>query len=135
VWIQRILEKNMNVLVDSFGWIEYFGEGPLVNKYKPYIEKANPETHITPTIVIYEVYKRLKIKVSEEIALKAIAHILTYTKLVPLNDNLALGSAEKSIKYKLAMADSIVKTTAEYFGAQLITSDPDFKGLENVVLL
>ena len=42
------------ILVDSGGWIEYFGEGTLADKYAAIIENANKEEIVTPTIVIYE---------------------------------------------------------------------------------
>jgi hypothetical protein len=48
------------ILIDSYGWIEYFTEGPLVNEYAAYVEKANSETYVTPTIVVYEVYKKTR---------------------------------------------------------------------------
>lgn len=104
----------MNVLIDSFGWIEYFGEGPLAGKYAKYIEKANQREYFTPSIVIYEVYKKIKKEKSEEKALEACAYILAYTSIVYLTEKIALEAAEN---------------------AEVITGDPHFKGIENVEFL
>lgn len=121
-------------LIDSFGWIEYFSDGPLASKYAPYVEDVNENNTVTPTVVIYEVYKRLKKEKGEQVALEAYAQI-TRSKLVPLDDALALGAADTSLKTGLAMADAIVFTTAKSFSADLVTSDPDLKGLEGVHLV
>ena len=45
-------------LVDSSGWIEFFTDGPLAAQYSKYLK--DPAKVITPSIVIYEVYKKIK---------------------------------------------------------------------------
>jgi predicted nucleic acid-binding protein len=121
-------------LIDSYGWIEYFSDGPLAKKYADYIEDMNENNTVTPTVVVYEVYERLKKEKGEQTALEAYAQI-TRTKLVPLDDALALTAADTSLKMDLAMADAIVFTIAKTFSADLVTSDPDFKGLDGVRLI
>lgn len=121
-------------LIDSYGWIEYFSDGPLAKKYAPYIEDVSENNAVTPTIVVYEVYKRLKKEKGEQVALEAYAQ-MTRSKLVPLDDALALSAADTSLKIGLAMADSIIFTTARNFSADLVTSDPDLKGLDGVQLI
>lgn len=122
-------------MIDSFGWIEYFGEGALVEKYARYIEKANREEYYTPSIVLYEVYKKIKREGSEEKALEAYAYILAYTSIVPLTGDLAVEAAEISLKRGLSMADAIIKATAERHKAKVVTGDKHFKGLEGVELI
>jgi len=121
-------------LIDSYGWIEYFSDGPLAKKYAAYIEDVNENNTVTPTVVVYEVYKRLKKEKGEQVALEAYAQI-TRSKLVPLDDALALTAADTSLKMGLAMADAIVFTTAKTYSADLLTSDRDFKGLDGVRLI
>jgi hypothetical protein len=60
----------MNV-VDSSGWPEYFADGPNADFFAPTIE--NVRELITPSIVLYEVFKRILQQRSEDDALKAIA--------------------------------------------------------------
>ena len=124
-----------NVLIDSSGWIEYFREGPLIEKYAPYILKADPKTHITPSIVLYEVYKKIKKEQDEERALEAYGYILAYTKTVPLTEDIAIEAADVSLGEGLSMADAIIRATANKFNAKVVTGDRHFKGLTDVVYI
>ena len=119
------------ILIDSYGWIEYFAEGPLADKYAPFIEEANAENAVTPTVVIYEVYRKIKGLRGEEKALEAYAQI-SRTKIVELTPHLSLEAADISLKLGLGMADSIIVATAKVYNAQIITSDKHLKGIENV---
>lgn len=119
------------ILIDSYGWIEYFAEGPLADEYAPFIEKVTAENAVTPTIVIYEVYRKIKGLKGEEKALEAYAQI-SRTKIVELTPHLSLEAADISLKLGLGMADSIIVATAKAYNAQIITSDKHLKGIENV---
>lgn len=120
------------ILVDSFGWIEYLAEGQLAERYEEYL--ANLAEVVTPTIVLYEVYKRLKRERKEEEALLVIAQIMK-TKVVPLSEEIALLAAGISLKHTLPMADAIVYATAMKETCPVVTSDPHFKGLKDVIYL
>ncbi len=122
----------MNVLVDSCGWIEYFTSGALADKYEQYIANANKRTHFTPTIVLYEVYKRVKLELGEERALEACARIIAHTTTVPLDERLALEAADVSSRHELSMADAIIKASAERCGAHVVTSDEHLGKLDGV---
>lgn len=126
---------KVNVLIDSYGWIEYFGDGQLAEKYARYIEKANTENYITPSVVLYEVYKKIKKEKNEEKALEAYAYIVTYTKISPLDERISINAAEKSLELGLGMADSIIIATAEYNNAKIVTSDKHLKELESVLYI
>ena len=120
------------ILVDSFGWIEYLAEGRLAERYGEYL--TNLAEVITPTIVLYEVYKKLRRERKEEEALLVIAQIMK-TRIVPLTEEIALSTAEISLKHTLPMADAIVYATARKEACPVVTSDPHFKGLEDVIYL
>jgi predicted nucleic acid-binding protein len=129
-------QKNKDIfIIDSYGWIEYFSEGKAAKEYAKFIEKANPQNYISPTIVLYEVYKKILSVYNEEKAMEAAAHIKYATKLVELTDNLAISAAEISLKRKIPMADAIILTTAKNFNAKVITSDNHFKGLDSVIFI
>jgi len=119
------------ILIDSYGWIEYFGEGPLANSYAAFIENADERGTVTPTIVIYEVYKKIKSAKSEEKALEAYAQ-MSRTKIVDSTSSLCLEAADISMKLGLGMADSIVVATAKTYNAQIVTSDQHLKKIERV---
>ncbi len=119
-------------LVDSSGWIEYFANGPLAEPYSEYLGKS--EELITPTIVLYEVYKKLKGAIDEEHALLA-ASQMEKTRIVPLTESIAYQAADLSLIHKIPMADAIVYATALSHNARVITSDADFKNLPKVLFL
>jgi len=119
------------ILIDSYGWIEYFANGPLAESYATFIEEANAENTITPTVVIYEVYKRIKSVKGEQKALEAYAQ-MSQTKIVELTSPISLKAADISITLDLGMADSIVVATAKAYNAEIVTSDEHLKSLEGV---
>jgi predicted nucleic acid-binding protein len=120
------------ILVDSSGWIEYFTGGANANKYGGYLEQTSQV--VTPTVVLYEVYKIVKRERTEEEALLAAAQIQK-TRLIPLSESLALAAADVSLEFRLAMADSVVYATARTEDAELVTSDGDLRGLPGVTYL
>ncbi len=122
----------MKTLVDSSGWIEFFSDGPLAGQYASYLLPS--AQLVTPTLVVYEVYKKIKRECGEETALLAVAR-LNATEVVPLTTPLALIAADLSLKHSLAMADAVIYATACDREARLITSDADLKNLPGVVYL
>jgi predicted nucleic acid-binding protein len=60
---------------------------------------------------------------------------MTKTKIVPLTEEISLLAAEMSLKHSLPMADAIVYATAIREACPVATSDPHFRGLEDVVYL
>lgn len=118
------------ILVDSCGWLEYFSGGPLADTYEQYLKKKNDL--IIPTIVLYEVYKKIKRETAEENASLAAAQMESSGIIISLNESIALLAADCSIEHALPMADAIVYATAKTENASLISSDVHFKGLANV---
>ena len=117
------------IVVDSSGWIEFFTGGANAGAYGSYLEKVSQL--VTPTVVLYEVYKLIKRERTEEEALLAVAQIQK-TRLVPLSESVALAAADVSLDFRLAMADAIVYATARGEDAELVTSDADLEGLPGV---
>ena len=120
------------IVIDSSGWIEYFIDG--VNAERFYRHMKEPQEVVTPSIIIYEVYKKLKRDRSEQDALEAIAQI-SKTKIVPLSEEMALTAADVSLEYNLAMADAIIYATAKEHNCKIITMDKDFKKLPNATVV
>jgi predicted nucleic acid-binding protein len=117
------------ILIDSYGWLEYFLDGPLAEKYAKYVENANEDNYVTPTIVVYEVYKRIRSIQGEQSGLEAYSQI-TRTKVVELTSQIALEAAEISLSTNLGMADSLIVATAKAYNAQIVTSDKHLKDLK-----
>ena len=113
------------LIVDSCGWLEWFSDGQLADQYHKYL--SDREQLIVPAIVIYEVYKVLKREVGEEKALLAVGH-MKETRIIPLDETLALAAADVSLQENLAMADAIILAIARFYNCTIITSDSDLKG-------
>ncbi|MDH3404789.1 MAG: type II toxin-antitoxin system VapC family toxin [Acidobacteriota bacterium] len=119
-------------LVDSSGWVELLTDGPLADEYAVHLE--DPEQVLTPSIVLFEVYKWVKRERGEEEALQVAAQ-LEKTEVAPLTSTIALTAADASLEHGLAMADAIVYATAAVHEAELVTSDRDFASLSGVTYL
>jgi predicted nucleic acid-binding protein len=113
-------------LVDSSGWIEFLGDGPLANRFAPYFERE--ENLIVPAIVLYEVYKKLNSAQGSTAADRFLSAALR-ARVVPIDERLALVAARISLDRHLAMADAMIYATASVIGAHLVTSDAHFQGL------
>ena len=120
------------IVVDSSGWIEFFTDGALAETYASRLR--NLSAVVTPVIVIYEVYKRLKRDLSEDDALLAVS-AMQQSRVVPVDQEIALTAADLSLEHGLAMADAIVLATARKFDAELVTSDRDFETIAGVTYL
>ena len=118
----------MNV-VDSSGWLEYFGKAENSQFFAPVIQKT--DILIVPTISVYEVYKKIALQCDEEEALSAIGWMST-GKIIELSQQLALSAAVLSMEHQLPMADSMILATARAHDATLWTQDEHFKDLEGI---
>jgi len=133
--MKRKGSRKEKYIIDSFGWIEYFINGPLSEKYAQYIDKCRPDTCLTPSIIIYEVYKIIKREKSEEKAIFTIVHIDNYSTIINMDMKTATLGADSSLEQGLGMADAIIWGIAQEHGAKIVTSDKDFKGKDNVIFI
>lgn len=120
------------VIVDSCGWLEWFGAGTLALRYEPHL--SDPDNILVPVVVLYEVYKVLKREVGEEKALLAVGY-MKKSPVIALDETLALAAADIALKERLAMADAIIVATARAHGCQIVTSDADLKDRPEVVFV
>ncbi len=116
-------------LVDSSAWLEYFSGGPQADQFAKPVEKV--DALIVPTIVVFEVAKRIMQQRGEDAALQAVA-VMHQGTVVDLDANLALNAAQLSVELKLPLADSVILATARQREATLWTMDSDFEGLPGV---
>lgn len=113
-------------LVDSSGWIAYF----IGHKAAPSFEKYlfNSKDLIVPSLVLYEVYRHLLKKISEQEAIFFLTQMQD-GNVVPLGTDLALQAAELSLKFNLGTADAVIYASALTHKAKLVTLDYDFRSL------
>jgi predicted nucleic acid-binding protein len=116
-------------LVDSSGWLEYFGDGPNADFFAAPIEDVN--NLIVPTLCISEVFKRIFQQRGENNALQAVA-MMSQGRIIDLDTSIALSASKFGLDFKLPLADSIILATARAKNALIWTQDSDFKDIDGV---
>lgn len=116
-------------LLDSSVWIELFDKRRLHQKCDREFKSA--KRIVVPTIVIFEVYRKLAKTYEPHDALAAIGPMSRY-EVVDLNRKISLEAADLSIEHGLATADSLVLAHAKNSNSTLITLDHDFINIPEV---
>jgi toxin FitB len=99
------------------------------------MRNVSPNTlSIVPTLVLYEVYRKISTSISEDQALSVVA-LMSQQKVMDLTRDVALGAADLSIQYKLPIADSLILAHARHENALLVTLDNDFAKIDGVKVL
>jgi predicted nucleic acid-binding protein len=122
------------ISIDSFGWIEQLTNGPKALQYKTIVESSKPKEIVTSTLVLYEVYKKIKKLKGEEEALLAVA-ALSQTTIIPIDQTISLEAADFSLEHKLHFSDALIYATANHWKAKLYTSDDHLRLLKNVCFI
>ncbi|MCL2005722.1 MAG: type II toxin-antitoxin system VapC family toxin [Planctomycetaceae bacterium] len=118
----------MNV-IDSSCWLEFAEKSPVERIVAPII--ADAKNLLVPTIVLYEVFKKLTATRGVVYANEFVQGMLK-ARVVPLDVELSLCAAHISRDYKLPTADSIIYAVVKQHDAVLWTTDQHFDGLPNV---
>ena len=108
---------------------QYFADGPNAGFFESPITRKSEL--IVPTVVIFEVCKRILQQRGEEEALRAVSALHGGT-IIALSAELAVLAAGISYELKLPMADSLILATAQAHNAVIWTQDADFRDLPNV---
>ena len=138
------LKRNMSssFVIDTHAWVEYLLGSKPGAKAKRFIEE---ERCITPSIVLVELRKWYLREIeagrrSEREMQIHFTFLESGTEIVSLDVSLALKAGETDFLMKKRiknwpLADSIIYATARSRAAQLVSGDPHFKGLEDVIFL
>ncbi|PKL09148.1 MAG: VapC toxin family PIN domain ribonuclease [Spirochaetae bacterium HGW-Spirochaetae-7] len=117
------------IVVDSCGWLEFFGGTQRRMLFRPAI--LGPTPPLVPAVCVYEVFRRLLPKIGKIEALSCVA-TMTRNRIVPLDERVALEAARLAMEYKLAFADASIYAVCLINRAELWTQDAHFKDLPNV---
>ena len=120
------------LVVDSSCWIEVLTGGKNAAKCEKEIKRT--KNIIVPTLVLFEVYKKIASKVGQGQSLSVVGY-LSQNKVLDLDRSTALLAADISLDLGLAMADSIILAHARNLDAHLITLDNDFANLEEATVI
>lgn len=116
------------MVVDSSIWIEILSGGKLASKCENLIKN---KTILVPTIVIFEVYKKIKKSSSEDVALEVVSHLSKY-KIIEISRDISFAAADLAIEKNLGMANALVLATAQINKTTLFTLDNDFTSIQGV---
>lgn len=121
------------ITLDSSAWIEILGGGRLASSCAAELQSA--AAVIVPTVVVFEVYRKVLGATGSEDAALSAASLLRQHTIRELTDEIAIEAAELSLTHKLGMADSLVLAHALRDSAPLVTLDNDFAGIDGVRVL
>lgn len=90
----------MKILLDSSVWIEYFSGGPNSKGIEKYF-RASHEI-VLPSIVAYEVYKKIKSAKGERMAVLVLAQMERFAcAMVSLDQGAAIAAADLTQEYRV----------------------------------
>lgn len=123
---------DSNYFIDSSIWLSYFYA--VSAEAKEIIEsKASLFTSI---ISLFEVKRKLLLAGnSDEDIKRTLGFVKDRSIVVDISEKLAEKAAELSVEKGLHAIDAIIYTSALETKAALVTSDSDFKGIEDVQLI
>ncbi|MCB0361776.1 MAG: type II toxin-antitoxin system VapC family toxin [Bdellovibrionales bacterium] len=119
-------------VIDSSCWIEIFANGSLTRKCQKEVNSS--KAIVVPSLVIYEVYRKVKQSISDESGLSATAYLSQF-EVQPLTREIALLAADLSLQFKLGTSDSLILAHAHEIGAVLVTLNNDFRGIPGTQVL
>jgi len=104
--------------------------GPKTKETAKYIEGRDDA--ITSATNLAEIYQWILLHYDEKTAERKRETVESRCFIIPLDGRLAVEAAKIKMKEKLALADATVIATAKAHNAQVVSGDPDMRGLEGV---
>ncbi len=126
----------MNILLDSFAIIELMKGSPLGAKVKQIFQQSGDA--FTTSANLYEVKYRLEEISGPKAAEDAIEETLVSVESIAIDNKIALRASALKKKFagrKIGAIDFFVLATAEEFNLKIVSGDPHFKGLANVIFI
>ena len=93
------------------------------------------EDAIVSTINLTEIYHWVLLHYDEKTAEEKVITIRKRCFIMPVEEEIAIEAAKIKHKTKVALADSIILATAKKAKAKILTGDPDFRSLKNVLYI
>lgn len=119
-------------LVDSSGWFEFVTDGAKADKFAAYLEPE--EKVVVPTIVMYEVCKKLRVQLGSHGPDQFLSYAMR-RRVVGLDEQTAIAAADISLQHRLHMADAIIYSTSLRYRAELVTADSHFQAVPGVTII
>ncbi len=124
----------MTVLIDSWAWVEFFAGSKTGESVKTYIMNETQEIIIS-SINLAEIYRLALDRFDEKAAEKRRSAMISRCYLIPVDEEIAINGARLRHGRDWGLVDALIYATAIQEGAEVLTGDPHFKELDNVIFL
>ncbi|MFH1316194.1 MAG: type II toxin-antitoxin system VapC family toxin [Candidatus Woesearchaeota archaeon] len=121
----------MTVLVDSWGWLEYFEDTKVGREIAKYID--SDMTLFISVINLSEVYKQGLLHKNENQANEMVHIMMSRCFLIPVESAIALNAAKINKEKKFGLGDALIHASAKAHNLKLLTGDPHFKREKDVI--
>lgn len=126
------------MLVDSFGWIEYFDGTVRGRKARQRMDEA--DVVYTCPVVLAEVYSKIARSRGDAAARDHVAFILEHAAVVEHDADVGIeaGRIHAELKPRVkgfGMADALVLASARSRGSKVLTGDPHFRDVPDAEMI
>jgi predicted nucleic acid-binding protein len=122
------------VLIDSWAWVEFFAGTEIGEKVKFYVMNEDQEIVIS-SINLAEIYRLALDRFDEQTAEKRRRAMISRCYLILVDEEIAVRGAKFRHERDWGLGDALIYATAVREGAKVLTGDPHFKGLNDVIFL
>lgn len=124
----------MIALLDSWAWVEFFAGSKTGEKVKTYVMDEDQEIIIS-SINLAEIYRIALDRFDEQTAEKRRRAMISRCYLIPVDEEIAIKGAKLRHERDWGLGDALIYATAIRENAKVLTGDPHFKGLKDVIFL
>lgn len=124
----------MIVLIDSWAWVEFFAGTPKGELVRSYVMNEDQEIIIS-SINLAEIYRIALDRFGEAAAEKRRRAMTSRCYLIPVDEEIAIMGARFRHERDWGLGDALIYATAIREGARVLTGEPHFKGLNDVIFI
>jgi predicted nucleic acid-binding protein len=121
-------------LIDSWAWAEFFAGSKIGEIVKTYVMDEDQEIIIS-SINLAEIYRLALDRFDEKTAEKRRRAMISRCYLIPVDEEIAISGAKFRHERDWGLGDALIYATAIREDATVLTGDPHFKGLNDVIFL
>lgn len=126
-----------NYILDAYAWIEYLEGSTRGVKVRNAIENPRDKIYTCAVTLAEVISKFVRRNLDHKIALDAIA---SNSRIIPVEDKISLLAGElhaeirKDVK-DFGLADAYILACSKKYNAIIITGDPHFKTIKDVIMI
>ena len=128
---------NARYVVDSWAWYEYFEGSAAGFRIRPYVEEGSASLYTSAISVAELVSKFLRSRREPQPLVSAITSLsaIVAADLAIASSAGRIHSDLRKIYADAGLADAFVVATARRVGAKVLTGDPHFSKIKDVILI